>query len=464
MAEALQRRTQSAPRVEGLARDAWTDSVLRRMLGLADVGAGLLVSASFALIHDHVAAAFWSAAFVPAWVVLAKLHGLYDRDQRTLRYLTVDELPKVCTWAATGTGALLLFLIATPVGSLGIETALWVWSVAAGSAFALRSLARFVWRRITPPARTVIVGAGPVADATRRKLELFHDIHLRVVGERPDLNRADFADPGRWLDGIDRVILAMQSIEGDLLEELVLACRSARVKLAVVPPVRGMFGTAVQLSHIADLPAIVYGTWDVSRSTLLLKRIIDVAISAILLSVAAPLVGLIALAIKLHSRGPVFFKQSRVGLNGRCFRMLKFRTMVPNAEELLPHLVAFDRLPEPVFKLPRDPRVTRVGRVLRRTSIDELPQLWNVLRGDMSLVGPRPEEEQIVARYEPEHLVRLQVKPGLTGPMQVNGRGNLRFEERLAVEREYIENLSIARDLRILTATASTVVAGRGAF
>ena len=434
------------------------------MLALADVGAGLLVSASFTLIQDHLVAAFWAATFVPAWVVLAKLHGLYDRDQQTLRYLTVDELPKLCTWAATGTGALLLFFIATPVGSLGIETALWVWGVAVGGAFVFRSGARIVWRRSTPRTRTLIVGAGPVADATRRKLELFHDIHLEIVEERPDLSAADLADPGSLLDGIDRVILATQSIEGDLLEELALACKSARVKLAVVPPVRGMFGTAVQLSHVADLPVIVYGTWDVSRSTLLLKRIIDVAISAVLLAVGAPLLGLTALAIKLDSRGPVLFKQNRVGVNGRRFRMLKFRTMVPNAEELLPQLVAIDRLPEPVFKLPRDPRVTRVGRVLRRTSIDELPQLWNVLCGDMSLVGPRPEEEQIVARYEPEHLVRLQVKPGLTGPMQVNGRGNLRLEERIAVEREYIENLSIARDLRILAVTASTVVTGRGAF
>jgi exopolysaccharide biosynthesis polyprenyl glycosylphosphotransferase len=303
-----------------------------------------------------------------------------------------------------------------------------------------------------------------VAAATRRKLELFHDIHLQIVDERPELTGADFADPSGWLYGIDRVILATQSIEGDVLEELALACRSARVKLAVIPPVRGMFGTAVQLTHVADLPVIVYGTWDVSRSTLLLKRIIDVAISTVLLAAGAPLLGLTALVIKLDSRGPVLFRQNRIGLNGQCFRMLKFRTMVRNAEELLPQLVALDRLPEPVFKLPSDPRVTRVGRVLRRTSIDELPQLWNVLCGHMSLVGPRPEEEQIVARYEPEHLVRLQVKPGLTGPMQVNGRGNLRLEERIAVEREYIENLSIARDLRILAVTASTVVTGRGAF
>ena len=167
-------------------------------------------------------------------------------------------------------------------------------------------------------------------------------------------------------------------------------------------------------------------------------------------------------AVKLTSRGPALFRQTRAGMNPRPFRMLKFRTMVPNAEELLPQLVAIDRLQEPVFKLRAAPRVTRVRRLLRQASLDELPHLWNVLRGDMSLVGPRPDEERIVELYQPQHLVRLQVKPGLTRPMQVNGRGDLRFEEHLAVER--IENLSITRDLRILALTASTVVTCRGAL
>ncbi len=464
MTELLHARTRSEPSSRPAARDVWADGVLRRLLALADVTAGLLVSGSFVLIHGNLAAAFWSATFVPAWVILAKLHGLYDRDQRALRYLTVDELPKLCTYATTGTAALLVFFLATPAGEVGIETGLRVWAVAVAATFLLRSAARFAWRRTVPPARTLIVGSGPVADATRRKLELFPDIHVRVVGERPELTPADLREPDVWLDGVDRVILAMHSVDGDLLEELVIACRAVRVKLAVVPPVRGMFGTAVQLSHIADLPVIVYGTWDVSRSTMLLKRTIDVLVSATLLVLLAPIYLIVALAIKLGGRGPVLFRQTRVGLNGRRFRMLKFRTMVCDAEERLPELVAVERLPEPVFKLVEDPRVTTVGRLLRRTSLDELPQLWNVLLGHMSLVGPRPEEEQIVARYRPEHLVRLQVKPGMTGPMQVNGRGDLRLEERLAVEREYIENLSITRDLRILAMTASSVVAGRGAF
>jgi exopolysaccharide biosynthesis polyprenyl glycosylphosphotransferase len=441
----------------------WRDALLRRMLAVADVAAVCAGTIAFAVLFESVDQALWAGVWVPVWVLLAKLHGLYDRDQRALRHLTVDELPKLFTWAASGTGSLLLFLLLTPPGTPKVGAAAGTWAVTGAAAFVLRSLVRLIWRWSTPPARTLVIGSGPLAAATRRKLELFPDIHVVVVEVRDSLVAGDLPQLQEDLAGLDRVVVALQTIDGDVVEELVGACRRARVKLAVVPPVRGMFGTAVQLSHIAELPVIVYGTWDIPRSTILLKRAIDVVGAAVVLVVGAPLLALIALAIKLDSRGPVLFRQCRVGLGGRRFVMLKFRTMVPNAEELLPQLVAIDHLPEPVFKLPHDPRVTTVGQLLRRTSLDELPQLWNVLRGDMSLVGPRPEEEQIVERYRREHLIRLEVKPGLTGPMQVSGRAALTLEERLAVEREYIENLSISRDLRILALTATAVVGGRGA-
>jgi lipopolysaccharide/colanic/teichoic acid biosynthesis glycosyltransferase len=225
-----------------------------------------------------------------------------------------------------------------------------------------------------------------------------------------------------------------------------------------------MFATTARLDHVADLPVVQYNTWDVSRSTLLLKRIIDAVLSGVALLVLAPLLLLIAVAIRLDSRGPAIFAQTRAGVGGRPFRMFKFRTMVSNAEELLPELVPFESLAEPMFKLRNDPRVTRVGRLLRRTSLDELPQLLNVLKGEMSLVGPRPEQVELVERYRAEERFRLAVRPGLTGPMQVYGRGQLTFEERLAVERDYIENLSLGRDLRILALTLTPLVTGRGAF
>jgi lipopolysaccharide/colanic/teichoic acid biosynthesis glycosyltransferase len=241
-------------------------------------------------------------------------------------------------------------------------------------------------------------------------------------------------------------------------------CRENHVKLSIVPPWREVFGTAIELNHIADLPVVEYHTWDVSRSTLLLKRIIDFVLSAAALVLLLPLIVVIACAVWIDNGRPVFFTQLRAGQNGRPFKMLKFRSMVPNAEGMLGDLLSFDALDAPMFKLRSDPRVTPLGRFLRRTSLDELPQIVNVLRGQMSLVGPRPEQIELVERYDESHRFRLAVKPGMTGPMQVYGRGDLRFEERLAVERDYIENLSVARDLRILGLTIASVFHGRGAF
>ena len=201
-----------------------------------------------------------------------------------------------------------------------------------------------------------------------------------------------------------------------------------------------------------------------SRSTLMLKRLIDVVAAATGLIVLSPVLILTALAIRLDSRGSVVFAQVRAGLGGRPFRMYKFRTMVFKAESMLEDVVALDALREPVFKLRDDPRVTRIGRIIRRTSLDELPQLVNVLKGDMSLVGPRPEAMEFVERYGPDQRFRLAVKPGMTGPMQVYGRGHLRFDERLAVEREYVENLSLGRDARLLALSFAAVIRGTGAY
>ncbi len=439
------------------------DSLLRRMLAGADVLAVLAGCASLALTADGPHAA-WATAFLPGWILVAKLFGLYDRDHRMIRHLTVDELPAVAVWAAGGAVSTAVFLQVTPAGAIQFEAKLWLCVAAGLGALAFRASARHLWRRVTPRERTAIVGSGPVADATRRKLELFPDIHLDVVAERDAVTADELRAGPAWLDGLDRVILAANAIDEELIAELVALCRRRHVKLSIVPPARGVFGTAVLLNHVADLPVVEYNTWDTSRSTLLLKRAIDLVGALVALVVLSPLLLLAAAAIRVERRGPVLFAQRRAGRDGRPFRMLKFRTMVADAEEQLAELVPFDSLGDPMFKLRGDPRVTRVGRFLRRTSIDELPQLWNVLRGEMSLVGPRPEQVELVERYRPEHRFRLDVKPGLTGPMQVYGRGELTFEERLAVEREYIENLSVGRDLRILFMTAAPVFSGRGAF
>jgi len=453
-------------RTPGFSRreQPWRDALLRRMLALADVTTALVVSLSLAAFPGGtVVDALWSAFFVPIWILLAKMCGLYDRDQRSIRHLTADEVPALLVWTGSAIAAMSLFLWATPAGAPPITVAVRSWLIAVAAAIALRAFARFLWRRIVPRERALIVGSGALADATRRKLELFSDIHVDVVAQEDELEFPPSDGRSAVLE-VDRVMLATQSLDEAVLAELVAFCRAEKIKLSVVPPARGMFGTAVRLNHVADLPVVEYNTWDVPRSTLFLKRTLDFTVSLLALVVLAPLFALIAVAIKVESRGPVIFTQCRAGQDARPFRMRKFRTMVADAEERLQELVPFESLRDPMFKLADDPRVTRVGRLLRRTSLDELPQLWNVLRGDMSLVGPRPEQIDLVERYRPEHRFRLTVKPGLTGPMQVYGRGRLTFEERLAVERDYIENLSLRRDLHILALTVSAVWAGRGAY
>jgi lipopolysaccharide/colanic/teichoic acid biosynthesis glycosyltransferase len=195
-----------------------------------------------------------------------------------------------------------------------------------------------------------------------------------------------------------------------------------------------------------------------------MKRAMDIVVSGLLLVRISPILLLASLAILIDSGRPVFFRQRRAGKDGESFTMLKFRTMVADAEERLGELIDLSKLAEPAFKIPDDPRVTRVGKFLRRTSIDELPQLINVLRGQMSLVGPRPEEEAVVALYDERQRGRLAIKPGLTGPMQVYGRSDLTFEERLAMERDYLDNLSLLTDLQILIRTPRAIVRGEGAY
>ena len=196
---------------------------------------------------------------------------------------------------------------------------------------------------------------------------------------------------------------------------------------------------------------------------LLIKRIIDFAGSFALIVLISPLLCLIAIAVRLDSKGPIFFAQERVGMNKRSFKLYKFRSMVVNAEELKAALADQNEVDGPVFKIKKDPRITRVGRFIRKTSLDELPQLWNTLRGDMSLVGPRPPLFSEVDQYEWLFRKRLSIKPGITCLWQVNGRNQLTFDEWMALDKEYIENWSIWLDFKILLKTIPTVLLGKGA-
>ena len=425
----------------------WRDARRRRLLALADSCAAALAMA-VALPPER---AIWALAFLPAWVLIAKLAGLYDHDHRKLRHLTVDEAPAIAAWGVIGMVMVDLVGGLIPAGGLSTGELALGTGVAIVADLVLRVSARAAWRRTTPPEQVLVVGSGILAQAMRRKIALFDDLHMEAV------------EPGNDVTGIDRVVLAHESVDAGEIARIADLCRSFEAKLSLISPLRGQ-ATPQAISRLAELPVFEYGTSDVSRSTMLLKRALDLIVGLPMALLAAVLFPVIALAIWLGDRGPVLFVQTRVGLNGTPFRLLKFRTMNVNAERSLAELVQLDELPEPMFKIRHDPRVTRVGRVLRRLSLDELPQLWNLVRGDMGLVGPRPEQVELVDRYGPEHRFRLSVKPGLTGPMQIHGRGELTFSERLAVELDYVENLSLGRDLRILALTPVSVVRGTGAF
>ncbi|HEV7846237.1 MAG TPA: exopolysaccharide biosynthesis polyprenyl glycosylphosphotransferase [Thermoleophilaceae bacterium] len=456
-----------------LPRHLANDALRRRMLAAAD-SLAVVLAVLFAQMGElSLAAAFWTVALLPVWIVVAKLHGLYDRDHRALRHLTADELSSILSWAIVGTAITMAVIALTDPGSGGLGGAIRLWAALVLLDPALRGISRVLWRAWTRPASVLLLGSGPLERATRRKLELFSDIHLRLAGsvdpqalrwgrDDPELAHGMTAACGG--EPPDRVIVCSHDVHEAALAEVVTCCRQQRIKLSVVPPLRGAFGTAVRLSHVAELPFVEYHTGDASVSTHMLKRASDIVVSAAALVVVSPVLVVAAIAIKLDSRGPVLYVQRRAGLEGRPFRMLKFRTMVDGAHHRLEEVVQLDGLDDPMFKLRDDPRVTRAGRILRRWSLDELPQLLNVLRGDMSLVGPRPEQVELVERYQPEHRFRLDARPGMTGPMQVFGRGDLAFDERLAVEREYIENVSLGRDIRILAMTIPVVISGRGAF
>jgi exopolysaccharide biosynthesis polyprenyl glycosylphosphotransferase len=437
------------------------DRLLRRILAGADLGAVAATAAVVGVWGSGVTAAVLLGLCAPVWIVAAKLAGLYDRDQRTLRHLTVDELPWLVVWALSVTA--FLTLVVSPFPALGLRSSdlLLLWGSSLGFAFILRATARPLWRKLTPPERVLLVGSGPLAEAVARKLQLFPDIHAEITDQIENCVSA----PERLSErDVDRVVVASSELSENVLEELLSVCRMRGFKLTVVPPTRGMFGTATHLAHVADLPLLDYNTWYVSASTLAMKRVFDVLVAVLGLVALSPLFLVIGLGIVVDDGRPILFRQPRAGQGGNRFRIFKFRTMVRDAEERLGELVSFDDLEQPLFKLKFDPRVTRFGRFLRRTSLDELPQLLNVLYGEMSIVGPRPELVGLAERYSPEHEFRLQVKPGITGPWQIYGRSELTWDEVLAVEREYVENLSIARDVRILLMTLPAVFGRRGAF
>ncbi len=450
-------------------------AVLRRLLACGDWAALIatlcLVTAS--TLSTDIATLFWAGLFSPAWILVVKLHGLYDNDHRRIRHSTLDELPSLISASVLGTLVLDGLLALSPVGPLSPAAAIAVGLGALSGSFVSRGVLRFLWHRLTGLAAGIAVGPAAVVDMVARRISTHPETRLLLVGYLsqsedqaavlPRLGTiADISKVAEQYE-IERVVVTELDMSEPAAERLIEECKEVGLALTFLPQHYGLLGPGIELNRLAELPVLDFRFSDPSRSTVAMKRVVDLLVSGLLLVLLSPLLLWIALAILLDTGRPVLFRQRRAGLEGEPFTMLKFRTMVADAEERLGELVDLAKLEQPAFKIPDDPRVTRAGRWLRRTSLDELPQLLNVLRGEMSLVGPRPEEESVVALYDERQRGRLAVKPGMTGPMQVYGRSDLTFEERLALERDYLDNLSIAGDLAILLRTPRAVVRGEGA-
>jgi exopolysaccharide biosynthesis polyprenyl glycosylphosphotransferase len=326
--------------------------------------------------------------------------------------------------------------------------------------------------------RTLIVGAGEVGRTIMRNIVAQPSLGYQVMGFVDDNPEKGHKDIGRFKglgsidnlprivqeESIDEVIITLPWMYHRKIISVMTQCEREGVRARLVPDLFQMSLSRMDVDDLGGVPMIGVKEISITGWKSVVKRAIDFTIALVGLIVSSPLMLLIALTIKLDSPGPVLFRQIRVGKGGRHFVLYKFRSMREGAETEQHKLTNLDEAEGPIFKIRHDPRCTKVGRFLRRTSLDELPQLYNVLRGEMSLVGPRPPIPAEVEHYEEWHKKRLEVSPGMTGLWQVSGRSELTFDEMVLLDIYYIENWSAALDTEIFLRTIPKVIFGNGAY
>ena len=464
-----------------IRRRGW---VLRRALLVADVSA---LAAAIAVADMAGGAvrlaepAFWllGGGVACLWVLAAHAYGLYANDELQAYRPTADDVPGVVLLVTLTTWIGLLALDVVSLGTPKLGPAALFWGCAIALVLAGRASARgIVQRRFVLCERTLIVGAGVVGAQIARRLGRRPEYGLGVIGFVDD-------DPAAEIDGaphlgattriesivrghrVERVIFAFARLPRSEQLEILQGCMDMGVQVDVVPQLYEVIGSRMQAHDLDGVPLLGLRAPVLSRSSRVLKRSLDVIGATLLLVLLSPLFAYIAIRIKLESHGPVLFLQDRIGENERRFRIFKFRTMYADAEERkgeLGHLNKHTEPPPRMFKIAEDPRVTSVGRFLRRWSLDELPQLWNVLRGEMSLVGPRP-----LIPDEDEHVVgagrqRLRLTPGITGLWQVLGRSDVPFREMITLDYLYVTNWSLWGDIKLLVRTVPRVLRGSGTY
>ena len=284
----------------------------------------------------------------------------------------------------------------------------------------------------------------------------------RVYGTVPELRR--LLEQGHFPEPVDEIVFAVTRKKLDEMKQMFILCEELGIRARVAMNFFQNRVARIELEELEGIPFLTFTTTPSNETQLAFKRMLDVTVSALLLFLSLPVILIAALGIKISSGGSVIFKQERIGLNGRIFTLYKFRTMLEDAHARRDELNHLNEMSGPVFKVRSDPRVTGIGRLLRKFSLDELPQLWNVLKGDMSLVGPRPPIPEEVRSYRRWHRRRLSMKPGLTCLWQISGRSNIDFDRWMQLDLQYIDNWSPSLDMKILLRTIPAVLSGRGAF
>ncbi len=412
-------------------------------------------------------------------LIMYRIDGLYER-RRSRRW--VDEVYRL----VNGTMTTIVVIMAITFFTQPLVYSRGMMVLAALLIVLLLGAARLIQhlaidalrRRGIGVARVLVVGIGDVGRAVIRSILASPELGYQMVGYLDDDPSKGDSHLGR-LQGfgcvdklpevlaahtVDEVIVTLPWQHHRKIMQIVSDCEQSHIRVRIVPDVFQQRMHRLDIDSLNGIPLIGPGPSRLSPSALLIKRFIDMVLVALAIPILALIFGLVALLIKLDSPGPVFYRQPRVGKDGRIFEIYKFRTMVNGADQMKAQLAQMNEADGPLFKIREDPRRTRIGRLLRKTSIDELPQLINVLRGEMSIVGPRPGTPEEVAQYEPWHMERVAVLPGITGLWQVSGRSNIPFDEMVLLDIFYIENWSLDLDIRIMLQTIPNVLFGHGAY
>ncbi len=469
------RFTPSHSEARGPAVGMRRDALFRRVLVAADVLAILGAFVATAKLSSSSLHLTWAGvAAVPILLMGAKLTGLYDRDEALLRKTTLEEMPRLFQLAT------LCALVTWLAGGLSVSTtldrraALFLWLTLAALLLVARGFARAIALRVTSVERCLFIGDEQSAETIRSKLSGHGGVKATLVASI-DLAAAapwsadSFSEPrlaeiralAHSLD-VQRAIIAPSSADAGEMLNLVRTLKAVGVRVSVLPRLLEVIGSTIEFDDLHGVTVMGVRRFDLTRSSAKVKRLFDLAGAAVGLLAVLPMMIVIAVAIKLDSRGPVFFRQLRVGRHGQRFHMFKFRTMVRDAESLKEALRDRNEARGGLFKIADDPRVTRVGRLLRTSALDELPQLLNIIRGEMSLVGPRPLVIDEDMRVEGWHRRRLELMPGMTGHWQILGPSRVPLREMVAIDYLYVANWSLWTDIKILMRTVPHVLGRRG--